>query len=223
MTDAVITADTAARAAALWWAQAVGAPVFDGLGSTRDAERAADPRHTGAYEMAELLAGLNAAQTPMTDDMGQRFADLLTEVIARQLDGRSYGVSLGVDYGPDLELGDAARAAGISLSRFPWKTNMWVKADHVTVSAGYGAPTRIVWSAPDWERPLCGQRPYDVETHKSRDELCGLPLYHEGDHGEFTPDPARCTECGGGYSQHYTDEAHADPNRHPFRREGSEW
>jgi len=186
----------------------VGSPVFDGLGPTRS-----DPANR-AYEVGEMLGGLLASRHPVSDDQGTKFAEALEALIDDLLRGTTYGVSLGVDYAPDRDLADAAQATGISLSRFPWKTNMWVKADHVTVSAGYAAPVQIVWHAPDWQRPTCDQRLY--VNGESRDELCSLPIYHEGDHGEYRPDPARCATCGQGYSIHYSQSAYASPNRHPF-------
>ena len=172
------TTITAARAAADWWADAVGAPTFDN-----------GDRSAGSGLVA-VMAHMVAAQSPVDTTSATRFRDLLEQRIQTGLDRGGYGVTLGVDYGPDRDLGDAAQAAGVSSSRFPWKTNMWVHTDHVTVSAGYGAGQRLIWSAPDWQRPTCGTPEYDANgVRQPRD--CGLPKYHDSDH-DFTVPVSIC-------------------------------
>jgi hypothetical protein len=46
--------------------------------------------------------------------------------------------SLGVDYGPDAVLSEAAKAAGLKME-FPWKTRMSFSTDNVNFREGYGA------------------------------------------------------------------------------------
>jgi hypothetical protein len=199
----IADAPTAARAAALWWAEQVGAPLFR---STCERDSAAD-RASGAF--AGMMAAVLADRNPVTDDAGAKFVEILEARVAADLDRTTYGVSLGVDYGPDLELAEAAVAAGLSTSRFPWKTHMWVKADHVTARLGYGSPNLLVWSAPGWARPACGEHRYEHRGNRLDvfDEICPLPQYHDGEHGEWQPDPARCGECGQPYTYHYADDA----------------
>lgn len=204
---------TAAQAAARWWAEAIGAPTFDTFGPTRREYLASKTGMPMVF--AESLMGALAAKNPVSAEQGELFTVALEALIGS--DQRDYGLALATDYHPDPMLADAAKAAGISPSRFPWKTCMWVRSDHVTVSAGYRAPTVLVWHAPDWVHPTCGSRAWDKEAQNTRDELCTLLRYHEGDHGAFAPDPARCRTCGGGYSEHYSEEAYADSNRHSFR------
>lgn len=188
---------TAAVAAANWWAEAIGSPKFDALGATRGQDR----KETETMEMASMLAMLIASDSPVLQEAGAKFAVLLASKIEASLTGRNYGVSLGVDYGPDRVLGETAQEAGVSGSRFPWKTSMWVREDHVTVSAGYAAPTRLVWASDEWlaNRPGCTSQKWD-ETLPYRREyggepfLCALPMYHEGGH-DFTRPISLCRVC----------------------------
>ena len=48
--------------------------------------------------------------------------------------------SIGVDYGPDDVLGAAAKAAGINVLNFPFKTHMYFQDGKIIVRDGYGAP-----------------------------------------------------------------------------------
>lgn len=198
-----------AVAAANWWAQQIGCPQFKAVtGDEPRAER--DP-----LELAGVMAAMLAHSHPVTEDAGQKFAALLAKHISdsltrQQAAGRVYGVTLSVDYGPDRTLGDIAEAAGVSTSRFPWKTTMWVQPDYVTASLGYGANARLVWSAPDWERPACGQHRYSADYETAYDETCGLPKYHdEREHDAWEPDVRRCefadgdAVCGLGWAAHY--------------------
>lgn len=187
MSEVLSTATTVARAAAEWWAERVGAPTHR---MVRAEER--DFRS----DFAELTMLTVAHRNPVPDGAGSAFADALEKVYDELLvkwDGR---VSLGVDYGPDMVLAEVAQAHGIHPSRFPIKTNLWAYPDHVTASLGYHGQIRLVWAAPGWVRPTCKSITYDERTHKFGDDLCSLPLYHDGDHGDWRPDPRRCEGCG---------------------------
>lgn len=81
---------------------------------------------------------------------------------------------LHVDYGPCRELYESGLEAGFleSILRsftFPIKTNMWVYADHVEVSAGYRAPVVVLLDLRPSEtqyvieltvRTRCGERQF---------------------------------------------------------------
>lgn len=207
--DEIAEAPTAARAAALWWAKQVGAPIFRNTGPSDS------PQDRVMGDMAGLMMSMISDRHPVDESQGAKFVEALENVIAEKLTLDRWGVNLGVDYGPDRELAIAADAAGVSYSRFPWKTHMWVKSDHVTAALGYGAQSRLIWTAPDWVRPQCQQQNYDQTTWKALDQICTLPLYHEGDHGGFIPDPARCKRCGGTYSFHYSGPDYPDHSYDP--------
>lgn len=208
----ITTAPTAARAAALWWAEQVGAPVFDNLGATRSQY---GRQERDANEMAGLMASLIASDNPVSEEAGAAFADELERRITAEMPERSPFVSLGVDYGPDLILAEPAAAAGVALSRFPWKTHMHVRPDHVIAARGYGYPYRLVWTAPGWRRPLCENQRY--EDQEPRDEVCPKPKYHEEPCGDWQPDQKRCGLCGGTYSDHYGSAAYEKASRCYFK------
>lgn len=190
------TTTTAAQAAANWWAEAIGEPPrFDN-----------GDRSTNGQIISMLATMAAAGQPEPTDGQREGFAALLATAIQAQLDRfpeRDWAVTVGVDYGPDLILADAAKAAGVPTSRFPWKTMMWVYSDHVTVSAGYAAPTRLVWASEAWlaDRPVCSTQGWDGAKHASagRDYhgepwACSLPIYHDEPHRFDTP-LALCGKC----------------------------
>lgn len=195
MSTATASPETAARAAAEWWAEQVGAPVHHPV----------RPNQRDAHSIfaEEALATL-AARHPVPRGAAPVFAADLEKRIEEML-GRVGHISLGVDYGPDLELAEAAEAAGIHCGRFPIKTHMWLTADYVTAALGYGAQAKLIWQHPDWERPPCHTQNY-VETgddYEPRDEICSRLKFHDGDHGDWIPDPYRCAECDGTYTDHY--------------------
>lgn len=167
----------AANAAATWWAHKVCSPTFDN-GDTSDA---------GGF--TSMLAMMNATLTPTpSDDQIQKMIRALEPKIEEVLERmQDYGMTLGVDYGPDPILGDAARAADISTSKFSWKTVMWIRQDYVTVAVGYHGRTTLVWASEKWlaDRPVCTSQKYDeARARKDHDYhgdpwSCSLPQYHD--------------------------------------------
>jgi len=209
----VSTPTTAARAAAEWWAKQVGAPTHR---LVRNEER------DFSSDFAELALLTVAYRNPVPDGAGAAFVDALEKLYDELLvkwDGR---VSLGVDYGPDLELADVAKAHGIHGSRFPIKTNLWVYPDYVVASLGYRGQDRLVWSAPDWARPACHSLDYDERTQKFGDNRCSLPRYHEGDHAGWQPDPRHCEGCGLTEGGHYNRRVPGDHHLFSARARGAQ-
>lgn len=206
-----IEAKNAAEAAAMWWAEQIGAPVFKMVSGY-------EPRQEReAGDFASVMPSMLASRHPVSEEQGQRFVEALTAKVQKLIDDGSW-VSLGVDYGPDLALAEAAEAAGINNSRFPWKTHMSITRYYVTASLGYGARDRLVWAAPDWHRPSCGQHHYIGHGYEQvvdeANEICTLPKYHDEACGDWKPDPARCRECGGTYVDHF---------REPYSYRGHSW
>ena len=190
------TRHPAAVAAANWWAKAIGAPTFR---NTCERDSTQDQLNGG---MAGMLASVLADQHPVTEETGAAFAELLAEEITRRTADGRVGVTLGVDYGPDMVLAGVAGRVGVDGSRFPWKTTMWVKGDIVTVSAGYGAAQRIVWASDEWmaNRPPCARQRWDrtrgCDAEYTGDPfVCSLLKYHEGDCQHDTP-VSLCRTCG---------------------------
>lgn len=207
----------ACRTAAEWWAQQIGAPVFQ-LTGNRPGERDFESI------FAEMGLGSIADRNPVTEEAARNFAGLLESAIASELAAEavrhaefaarypdkpasSPSVGLFTDYHPDKILADAAEVAGVSLTRFPVKTGMRVYADHVIASLGYGSPYRLVWSAAGWARPPCGTWRMDGSDVHPALEVCSLPSYHDEPHAQWIPDPVRCARCGQPETAHYTDRA----------------
>ena len=116
-----------------WWADAIRQPKLDGL---NDTERA-DPKND-SYQMAEMMATL--AVKPKTEKQLDDFKKALRDELLSSEYNPYHG--LRVDYGPCLELHNAAEKAGIGGGiTFPWKTNMCFHDDgSIKVSAGHRAP-----------------------------------------------------------------------------------
>lgn len=183
---------TAARAAAEWWAKQVGAPTH------RIVEDDQRDFRSDFFELGML--GLAHDNPPPADVTP--FVDALEKLYDELLDKRDDRVSLGVDYGPDMELGAVAKAHGIHPARFPLKTNLWAYPDHVVVSLGYRGAHTLIWQHPDWARPMCESLQFNERTQKFGQGWCTKPRYHDGEHGDWRPDPRRCTGCGLGEGGH---------------------
>jgi hypothetical protein len=90
-----------------------------------------------------LSAGLN--KQPLPDEQLQRFEQGLTSRLCNAIAESEHRTVLcvGVDYGPDDILADAATEAGILDADWPWKTTMWLRYGEeklIEVSEGYGRP-----------------------------------------------------------------------------------
>lgn len=146
-------------------------------------------------DFAELSLMRLAADRPVPPGAAPVFVAELAKRIEDMI-GRTDRVSLSVDYGPERVLAEAAKAAGISTSRFPIKTHMTITPQYVTASLGYRGPDRLIWQHPDWKRPACQSLAYDERTGKFGDDWCTLPRFHDGEHGDWKADPRRCKGCG---------------------------
>lgn len=123
------------KVAAKWWADKlrnVGPGNFDN----------GDSSSTGG--MAMILATMLAMDTQSSEEAIILFEKRLAETILDQVEQHGSMV-IRVDYGPDYILSDLAQETGVSPNGFPWKTTMWIVKDKVTVSAGYGAPRKVIF------------------------------------------------------------------------------
>lgn len=81
----------------------------------------------------------------------EKFKDALRQSLKEWMDGADYRrsyISLGVDYGPDSILSEAAEKAGIDRNRFSWKTNMWIYPGQVKAARGYGQDNKVIFPLP---------------------------------------------------------------------------
>ena len=122
--------------AAQWWAGKVCAPAFDGL--SRDERQGGEHQD---YELAEVTA-LMLVQ-PIDNARREDFIDALKDILASDEYRPSYG--LHVDYHPGLHLAQAAEAAGIPATNFPWKTDMYFFDDgSIETVSGYAGPRQRI-------------------------------------------------------------------------------
>ena len=119
-----------AEKAATWWAARVKRPQFSAL--SQGERRAGNDR---AMEWAELMAHL------LVEEVSDQQIQTFKQALAESLLPKTGWFSIGVDYGPDEILSDAAQKAGISGHNFPWKTHMTIEADgEINAACGYGSP-----------------------------------------------------------------------------------
>ena len=136
MEQSIIAKEEVILTATQWW-------------SDKLASRA--PHSNGDRSAASMFACLFAdmGTKPLTEDQRSIFEKVLAERLQSEYDDKIVNrkfshFGLGTDYGPTLELAEAAQAAGINNLNFPFKTWMNIFKDHVEVSDGYGAAyTRI--------------------------------------------------------------------------------
>lgn len=122
------TERTAKRAAELWKSM-LEQPKFDN----------GDNSFQGG--MAAAMATMIPTNT--TTELLDAFAEKLVERIMTpsERDPEYFdSANLCVDYGPCPALAESAEAVGLKC-QFPWKTNMWVHANDLSLRHGYGAET----------------------------------------------------------------------------------
>mgnify|MGYP001559346407 CR=1 FL=1 len=109
-------------AAAKWWADKLRGPVI----------------HDNGERMQSAMMTALQPDVPVPDEKIDEFDYFLGTALSET----DYNhITVGVDYGPDRILSEAAEKAGINLEfRLPIKTMMWITPEKVSVSEGYRAP-----------------------------------------------------------------------------------
>lgn len=141
--------DNEIRAAVDWWAERLARNEFQDNGD----------------DYQSVFATLVASETDVPNERQlQMFRDILTASIKAKITGAgswnvdepmwgacTEGRCIGVDYGPEPLLRDAATSAGINTNRFPIKTCMWISPGTVKVSHGYRAQDKQIYPpVPDF-------------------------------------------------------------------------
>lgn len=123
------------KVAVNWWANAIVNPKFD------------NGDDTVAGGMTFLFAMMVNSKSSISKEQVAIFKTELAQLIVEKMDSSWNGeCKLGVDYHPDKLLYTAAQKAGIDDNMgFPWKTNMSITKNNVSVSAGYAAPWETLW------------------------------------------------------------------------------
>lgn len=131
------------------WVEMLSNPKFDALGTRSSGD---DPNNS--MGMAQVLGKMNAENHAATPETLQGFATALKKYLMSKLkfdnqvkkqviaDDGWYMTVLGVDYNPDMILSLAADESGVDTAIFPWKTNMSLRSDYLSLSYGYGAEYR---------------------------------------------------------------------------------
>ncbi|MFF9310116.1 hypothetical protein ACF1BS_04310 [Streptomyces sp. NPDC014748] len=133
-----------ARAAADWWAARLARPARHDVGDVQ------------ANAVTNAVSAL--VQRQRTQAQIQAFREALADEIERHIehgwqpenpDFGSYMRTIGVDYGPDPVLADAAEKAGFELKTLdlPMKTVMWIDPGVVKVAEGHSAQPVVIWRA----------------------------------------------------------------------------
>lgn len=129
--------DNIAKYAAKWWADKIGGNAI---------------HDNGDDTFGSVLAGLLAdsmIKKPSVEQL-ESYRALLAKEILKVLEKRG-AMSLSCDYSPDGILIEAAKASGIELANYPWKTNMRIDDNKIRVSEGYGAPYALIYDKDyDW-------------------------------------------------------------------------
>jgi hypothetical protein len=134
------------------WCRALHRPRFDNGDST----------DRGGMAMA--LHTINAGHDADTvDDMAaavERFRTILSSKLKSARDnGGRVNRYLATDYGPEHELADAAKEAGVPTSLFSWKSSVSFYSDeYVSASFGYGADDVNHYPLPSGGWLICGLR-----------------------------------------------------------------
>lgn len=88
-------------------------------------------------KIAGLLGDLLAAKNTPTTEQLDKFEEVLIDLISKE---NIVKVHLDCDYNPCSILYEAATAAGIDTSVFPWKVNTITTEKTLSVSDGYAKP-----------------------------------------------------------------------------------
>lgn len=123
------------KVAAKWWADKirnVGPGNFDN----------GDTSLSGGITM--VLATMLAMDSEPSGKTIDLFEEKLANTIKEHVETHGT-MTLTVDYVPDQILGRLAKETGVSPNVFPWKTTMWIKNNHVSVSSGYGNTSKTIF------------------------------------------------------------------------------
>ena len=129
--------DNIAKYAAKWWADKIGGNTI---------------HDNGDDSFGSVLAGLLAdsmIKNPSVEQLKSYRAFLAKEIL-KVLEKRG-SMFLSCDYSPDVILIEAAKASGIELANYPWKTNMRIDDNKIRVSEGYGELYTLIYDEDyDW-------------------------------------------------------------------------
>lgn len=130
------------------WVSMLSDPKFDALGKNKDRD---DPN--GSMFLAQSLVKMNALGHKASSECLEKFSTVLKKYLMNKTtydreqkkmifsDKGSYELYLSTDYHPDIVLSQVAEESSISKELFPWKTNMNIDQNYLSLRYGYGAET----------------------------------------------------------------------------------
>lgn len=131
------------------WVNMISNPRFNALGKKENRVQGDDPN--GSMAMAQGIAAETASRIEVSPESFDNFAATLKALLMSKTsfdnerkeiifaDDGWYQTSLGVDYHPEMVLSQAAKQEKIPHELFPWKTNMYLSGEYISLSYGYGA------------------------------------------------------------------------------------
>lgn len=132
------------KKAVQWWVDAIHDPKFDNLG---DGPASAQDKLSSAFcGMVSSMKHMNP-----TAEQAAKFGEALEVALMTPSKSGYYQPYVSVDYGPDMILDEAAKAAGLEKVQFPWKTSMHLGNNYFTARHGYGGEMK-------YHYPLSGDR-----------------------------------------------------------------
>lgn len=138
-----------AEVAANWWAEQIKAPIYDN----------GDDSLNGFIAM-EML---RESKIKATEEQAKEFKLKLKEYIENEIKKHSY-FCIGVDYGPQIDMGNIAEDCGINLLAFPIKTNMWILTEEQTIKVRLGYSGEIEYLYIPKER-------FEIQIKKEKEYL----------------------------------------------------
>ncbi len=120
----------ASEVAASWWADCLGTL-----------------KQNNGNEITSLILGLISVKSTPENNAKEKFYEALKNRLITSFESGSQSVTLSTDYGPEGILAEVASICKINGYAFPCKTCMWISAKEVSVSAGYQAKAKVIYTA----------------------------------------------------------------------------
>lgn len=131
-------AQTAAEAAANWWAEVLVTPTYE----------AGVPLASAFAERLRARQPVILRSSPELADFAARLARKLDSLLKDEDAVPPSGIRVAVDYEPDAILATTADEARlvVGFNGWPWKTATHILPNKVTVEHGQGSGLTVVWS-----------------------------------------------------------------------------
>ena len=145
----------AALIAANWWAEIISRNTRGGnIGNDIDSK------------MLMTFSDILYPKENISDEQITKFKNVLARKIMDDLcESKGETVRMTCDYGPDILLYEAMKETGINTNRTPFKTDMYINVDYVSVCEGYGSQEVILFDNRE-EKDIQTVKDIYLETNK---------------------------------------------------------